>query len=101
MLLLIGDPPDRIISILANEERAVLRHGESNWTAPNISPGRNESGQKILVNTLWFTAIERDAHHLVARAFGSVPGTVEGGKGVPAIGIGKLFAIVKNHVERS
>ena len=72
-LFLIGDPPDGIVSILANEESAVFRHGKSHGTTPNVSLRSNESGQEILVSTSRFAMIERDAHHLVTRSFGSVP----------------------------
>ena len=71
-LLLVGDPPDGIISILAHEECAVFRDGKSHGSAPNISFGRQETSQKILVNPRRLTAVERDAHHLVPRSFGSV-----------------------------
>ena len=72
-LFLIGDPPDGIVSVLANEECAVFRHGKSHGTTPNISLRSNESGQEILVSASRFAAIKRDAHHLVPRSFGPVP----------------------------
>ena len=99
-LSLIGDPPDGIVSIFAHEKCAVFRYGESHRTTPYISLGRDEPCQEILLIPPWFAVIEGDAHYLIARAFGSIPGAVEGDKGVATIRGGKLFAVIENHVER-
>jgi hypothetical protein len=94
----ISDSPDGIVTVLTNEQRAILCNGEPHRTTPNIAFRGYETCQEIVVNPPGFSILQRDPHDLVSRSLGPVPRTVESDKRVPLEVGRKLFTLVKNQV---
>src|ERR1051326_8437713 len=61
----IGDAPDRAFSILADEERAVMRHGDADRARPNRGVVDDKSGHEVLVFAARRAVLEPHAHHFV------------------------------------
>src|SRR2546423_2062888 len=64
----IGDAPDCAVSILADEERAVMRHGDADGAGPNRGVVDDETGHEVLVFAIRLAVLEPHAHHFVAGA---------------------------------
>ena len=62
----IRDAPNRAITVLADQEGAVLPNGDADRTRPDGTVVNYEPGQKILVFPGRLTIIQQDADNLVA-----------------------------------
>src|SRR5207237_9645887 len=70
------DPPDCVRSIVAHEERAVGRPGDSDRTTPDTVLVNHEASEKVLIHSGGFAVLERHANDLVSGAERIVPGAV-------------------------
>src|SRR5262245_6928656 len=94
----IGDPPDRAVAVLADQQRAVARDRNADRAAPHAAIVDNEAGQKILVLAGRRAAPQQYANNLVAGPLGAVPRTVERGEDVAAVSGRELRAIGESHL---
>src|SRR6478672_1534950 len=93
----IGDSPHRAVSVLADEESAVMRHRHADGARPNRGVVHDEAGHEVLIFAGRHPVLQACADHLVAGPFLPVPRAVLGRKRIPAVLRGKLVAIVDDH----
>src|SRR5690348_6944707 len=86
----VGDPPDRAVAVLADEERAVVGDRYADRAAPDAAVVDHEAGQEILVFAGRPAVLQQYPHDLVAGAPGAVPRPVERRKNVAAVFGGEL-----------
>src|SRR2546423_6415740 len=96
----IGDPPDRAVSILADEQRAVMRHRDADGARPNRGVVNDKAGHEVLVFATRLAVLEPHAHHFVAGALRPVPRAVLGGERIAGVFGRKLVAAVDDHPHR-
>src|SRR6185437_3740415 len=81
----VADAPDGARAVVADEQRAVVHHGDRDRTSPDFAVRRDETGDEVLVFTGGFAMLDRNANHFVAGALLLVPRAVFGGKDIAAI----------------
>src|ERR1700730_4315725 len=92
----IGDPPDRAVAVFGDEQRAVVRHRNTDRTAPDLAVGEHEAGHEILVFAGGFAAgVKQQPNDFVSRALVAVPGPVHGYEGAALVPGGKAVALVE------
>src|SRR5215831_10448659 len=96
----IGDSPHRAVSVLADEESAVMRHRHADGAGPNGGVVHDETGHEVLIFAGRHPVLQARADHLVAGPFSSVPRAVLVRNRIPAIFRGELVAIVDDHSHR-
>src|ERR1700729_815333 len=96
------DAPDGIRSVVRHQQRSVGRHGHSHRPPPNFAVVEHKASQEILIVAAGMAClVERNANHFIARARGTVPGTVLGGENVALIFGRELLAAVESKLQRS
>src|SRR5262249_22258207 len=96
----IGDTPDRAVSVLADEESAVTRHGHADGAGPNRGVIHDETGHEVLIFAGRNAVLQVYADHFVAGPFRAVPRPVLGRERIPTVFRGELVAIVDDHSHR-
>jgi hypothetical protein len=64
-----GDTPYRAVSILADEESAIM---QADRASPNRGVGHDEAGHEVLIFTGRSPIIQEDADHFIARLFPAI-----------------------------
>src|ERR1700729_3405495 len=106
MVWLFGDvryAPDTARAVICHVESAIVTHGYSYRSTPDMSICSDESGKEILVLAGGFAVLHGNPDNLVASAICTVPGSVLGCETV-AVVFGwecRLTGRVKGHSERS
>src|ERR1700757_3068668 len=83
---LVGDPPNRAASVVAEEERAVLGDGERGRAAPDLgallarSP---KAGREVFVIAFGPAVLKWHAYNFVSGRFGTVPRSFHRDKEAP------------------
>ena len=96
----IGDTPDRAVSVLADEESAVTRHGHADGAGPNRGVIHDETGHEVLIFAGRNAVLQVYADHFVAGPFRAVPRPVLGRERIPTVFRGELVAIVAPSASR-
>src|SRR5215471_17261474 len=96
----IGDTPYHAVSVLADEQSAVMRHRHTDGARPNRGVVHDEAGHEVLIFAGRYPVLQARADHLVAGPFPPVPRAVLGRERIPAVFRGKLVAIVDDHSHR-
>src|SRR5262249_42584278 len=96
----IGDTPHRAVSVLADEESAVMRYRHADGARPNGGVVHDEAGHEVLVFAGRNAVLQVYADHFVAGPFRAVPRPVLGRERIPTVFRGELVAIVENHSHR-
>src|SRR5208282_2454153 len=93
--------PDRVRSVVANQQGTIRSHCHSYRTPPDVAIGQHKAREEILIVTASVAGlVERHANHLVPYAHRFVPGAVLGGENVPLVLSGELLAFIKSKLER-
>src|ERR1700676_3347786 len=95
------NPPDRAVAVFRHQQRAVVCNGDTDRPSPHLGIVDHKPGDEILVLAGGDPVLETNANDLVARAPGSVPRAVLGGKAVADMVGGKCIAVVEYEAERS
>src|SRR5437588_3585425 len=90
----IRDAPHRPVSVLADEESAVMRHRYADGARPNRGVVHDEAGHEVIIFAGRHTVLQERADHLIAGPFLPVPRAVLVRKRVAAIFRWELVAIV-------
>src|SRR5271155_1710342 len=97
----IAHPPDRVRTVVGDQQCAVARCGNAYRAAPYLTVCEHESGQEVFVPAVGpATPIEQHPDHFVPGANGFVPGAVLGGKQVPPVLLGELLTPVEGDLQR-
>src|SRR5579862_6115374 len=97
----VADAPDRLRSVVADHQCAVVRDGDADRTSPDLAIGGHETGDEILVFAGGLSVLDGHANDLISGARFAVPGAVLGGENLALVFLGKLLAFVERHSERS
>src|SRR5450755_987843 len=95
---LLGLKPDMIdvaVPIVADKERSVRCECHTYWPAADIAVATEPARDEILRGSSYAPIFEGDAHNLVARGDGPVPGAVEGDIQTIAIAHGELLHVLR------
>src|SRR5213595_599286 len=100
-LLRVAHSPDRAVTILAEEETAILGHRDPDRASPYAPVRRNKTGDEVFEFTERLAAgmIERHTHDFVTCALCPVPRTMERGENVASVFSWKLIADVKAKIQ--
>src|SRR5438874_11055673 len=98
----VAHSPDRAVGVLGEKEAAIFHDCDSHRSTPNISIGRDKTGNEVFVIAARFAGrvIKWDAHNLVTGALRSVPRAVKCRENIAFVFAGKLIARVKTQIER-
>ena len=92
----VGNAPDGVRTVIGNQQRPVDGRCHANGTAPDISVGKDEAGEEILVATVGVAGVmQRHANDFIAGANRPVPGAVLGGEDVAAIFLAETACLHK------
>src|ERR1700722_19000988 len=97
---LVSDAPDRAVTVLRDQERAVARDRDADRASPHIGIAGDKAGHEVLIFAGRNAVLHTDADHLIARALRTIPGAVLGGKAVAAIFRRECAAFVERQPER-
>src|SRR5262249_30206713 len=81
----IGHAPDRAISVLADEERAVMRDRDPDRARPNGRVVHHKARHEVLVFAGRNPVLQEHADHLVAGALRAIPRAVLGRKRIATV----------------
>src|ERR1019366_2492847 len=92
--------PDRIRRIVSYQQRAVRSHRHPDRTPPNLSIGKHEAGEKVLVFAACLSRLmQGHADDFVSHADAPVPRAMLRREDVALIFRGKLLTLVERHFE--
>src|SRR5262245_10042603 len=100
LLARVRNPPDRLRSIVSDEQRPVGADGDADRSAPDLAIGCDESREEVLELPCRFALFERHADHVVAGTARAIPRSMLRRKRIAAKFLGKLASVVKGHAER-
>src|SRR6266852_5377743 len=82
----IADPPDRVRSVVAHQQRAIRTHRYAYRPSPHVAVREHEACQEVFVLAAGVAGlVQRHADYLVAHAHRLVPRAVLGGENVSLI----------------
>src|SRR5260370_16133324 len=96
----VGHPPDRIRSVVGDEERAIGGHRYAHRPGPDLAVGRRKAGDKILVGAGGLTVFHGHADDFITRAVRAVPGTVLRCENLALVFGRELIAFVEGDFQR-
>src|SRR5438105_9899955 len=99
LLARVTDSPNRIRSIVGDEQRTIAAHGNTDRASPDIAVVGCEAGQEVLIFSCGSSLLERHPDHFIARALVAVPGAMLGSEDVAVIFAGELVALIKKHFQ--
>ena len=100
----VGNPPHRVVRVLGDEKRAVMRHRHPHGPSPDMVVVHHEPREEILILAGGSAVPEENPDHLASRAGRPVPRAVLGGEDVAPVFLGKdrgpRGRRVEGHLER-
>ncbi len=99
-LPLIGHAPDRAAAVIADEQRAVMRHRDADRAAPDASVVADEAERGNPRTRRSACRPSSRAHDLVAGERRAIPRAVQGDEGVAFVVGGKLIRRIEGDAER-
>src|SRR6202044_1015194 len=98
----VTNAPDGVRSVVGDQQRSVLSHGDADRPSPDVPVVEHKAGQEILVLTARpVCLVHRHADHFISTAYGSIPRTMLRGENVASIFRRELSAFIKRHRELS
>src|SRR5271155_707654 len=92
----IADSPDRVRTVVADQQRTIGRHGHAYRTSPHVAIRQDEPGEEVFILAAGMSGlVQRHADHLIAHAHRSVPGAVLGRENVSLVLGRKLLAFIE------
>src|SRR5262249_53335604 len=76
--------PNDLGAVIGNEQRSIRGRYNANRFTPEVPVGI-ETSQEIFIDACGLALLDRDSDHLVARAFGMIPGSMLGREGVARV----------------
>jgi hypothetical protein len=81
----IGNTPDGTVSVLADEESAVMRHRYADRARPHRGIVDDKSGHEVFIFASRHPVLQPPADHFIASALRAIPRAVLGRKHISAV----------------
>src|SRR5579862_7073004 len=100
MALTPRDAPDRVAAVVGNEERAVLRDGDTHGSSPRVALGGHEARHEVHVFARWLVVAEGQVYDLVAGSLRAIPRAVHGDERATLVRRGERGGLVERDLQR-